>query len=399
MSSFGKYFAGIFVMIFLIVGTFIFSLRSCLSKYDVRQAIPPVLYFGKGETAILFSLVKYSQTISYSNENGITTKSYNTSYSIQCNMAINGEKISNKKIHGNSRIKHFPETVLGADYNNHAWIFLDELMAFDAFTLQKIADEKIIEEKNPILIDKLPNESQYYHLDDTNKNISFTANDGSLWTLDTKTLIASQQQSAIKDKSSFDESPSQQRLKNLQRNNLSYSEMAINQDTINGKWIGTYSKEQLQNNNEKIPPIKAYGQNERRQLFSSTYKNDNKNNFMIDKTNAQRASPETFFLDGGLLLNKQTGNVIQLTDPASYLIVYKNQIGNEGKIMIGRVAQNGKLFWKLNTNLSSWTDWNYTDNQIFIYGNNRSELPNSARSLLLSVNVASGVVKAYDYFK
>src|ERR1700712_58964 len=101
MKSISKYLIGGVFTLGLIIAGFIFSIRSCLSKYDQRYALPPALYFGKGDTAILFSLVKFSETTSYSQEGGFTRKTYSTSYFIQCNRAITGEKIAAKKIYGN----------------------------------------------------------------------------------------------------------------------------------------------------------------------------------------------------------------------------------------------------------------------------------------------------------
>jgi len=122
-----------FLLSALIITGFVIGIRSCLSKYDEHSALPPVLYFKNDSIAILFSLVKFSKTTSYSTKGGFTNKSISNHYYSQTNSALTGEKIAASEIEEVKAIKHFPEVVMGAAGNN-AWIFLNGLMAIDAFS-------------------------------------------------------------------------------------------------------------------------------------------------------------------------------------------------------------------------------------------------------------------------
>lgn len=181
-------FGGAIVLIGLIAG-FIFLLRGCLSRYDERSAMAPALYFEKDGRSVVFTIIQYGKATSYSSGPKGTYKSMSTNYFIQSNDAVTAELIRNKKILHHSDIKFYPIKVIGAG-NGKAWVFINEILAFDPFTLEKIADKKIIENKNPQLKGKMPDEERYYSFDHFTNNILITATDGMKYTLSTADLSA-----------------------------------------------------------------------------------------------------------------------------------------------------------------------------------------------------------------
>jgi hypothetical protein len=172
-----------------IVFGFIFLLKGCLAKYDERSAIAPALLFERDGKKIILAITKFEKTKSYSRNGGMVRRSVSTSYFIQTNDATSAEFIAEKKIKHQRDIKTYPIEVLGASGDN-AWVFIGEPMAFNAFTLGKTADVKLLEEKNPALKDKFPAERQYYSFNKNNRNIYITAKDGSKWQLNTESLLA-----------------------------------------------------------------------------------------------------------------------------------------------------------------------------------------------------------------
>src|SRR5688500_8593420 len=137
----------LFILLFIgimVIG-FIFLLRGCLSKFDERSALPGILYFEKEGQGVIFSIVKFEKATSYSQKGGITHKSVSTNYFIQTNDAVTGKKIADKKVRHNSDIKNHPVEVLGGS-NNTAWIFMNEIMAFDPFTLEQKTGLSSLEE-------------------------------------------------------------------------------------------------------------------------------------------------------------------------------------------------------------------------------------------------------------
>ncbi len=260
------------VIISLVVVSFVFGLRSCLSKFDERSAIPPILYFKNDSTGVLLSLIKYSKANSYERTGGFTRKTVTNYYYIQCNDAITGEKISSREI--TSDIKNFPEKILGAE-GHHAWAFINELMAFDAFSLVTVADVKMIEAKNPTLKGMLPTESQYYQFNDSEKGIVFKANDGAQYIIHSNTLIATPygqpQNSSNKSISDRLARQLQDRLKELQKPGLDFNQFKVNQDTFNHQWLGLYSAKEIETLHKKVSLMSCPGQDIRRQFYSAVY--------------------------------------------------------------------------------------------------------------------------------
>lgn len=398
MSSFTKFFGSAVILVILFVGGIILGIRGCLSKYDLRYAIPPPAFTGEGDSAIVVSLVKFSKTSSYEQRGGVTSKSYSSSYYIQTNRAATGEKINAKKIHGDDRLKNYPERIIGTSENN-AWIFLDKLLAYDVSTLKKIADIEILEGLNPVLKGKFPAEIRYYRFNKADKNISITANDGSLWLLNTKTLKVSPEETNNEKKMHERKTSQQQRAESLMDDNISFDELSINQDTTDGNWFGIYAKDELPDGPRNTPQEKAYGSDTRRQFIKTTYTYGEDKRLILDKANASILNPNTMFLDGGFLLDRQTGAVIKLSNPGGFLVVYKDKIGNEGLIVIARINTDGKVLWTFNTGFQQWIDWKLTGKQMVIFGNNRKELSSSNCSLFINVDINSGKAVEYDYFK
>lgn len=184
---------GIIIAAVLIVIGFVYLLKGCLAKYDERFAKPPVLLFEKNGKSVVFAITEFQKTVSYSRKGGMVRKSVNTTYYIQTNDAATAEMIAEKKVKKQREIKNHPVEIMGASGNN-AWLFMNEPMAFDAFTLELKADKAAMEEKNPSLNGKLPDERRYYFFNPADKNIYFTAKDGTKWKLNTQTLMATQEE-------------------------------------------------------------------------------------------------------------------------------------------------------------------------------------------------------------
>lgn len=186
----GKKFAVSMVLVIIaIIAGFILLLRGCLAAYDERSAIAPVLYFEKDGKAVIFTIVKYDATTSYKSGGGFTSKTVSTTYYAQINDAHSGEKIDKKKLKNHSDIKNYPVSIMGSG-GGRAWVFLNEPMAFDPFTLETVADKSVIEKNNPALKGKMPDQSRYYEFNPLTAALLITATDGAKYSLNTSTLVA-----------------------------------------------------------------------------------------------------------------------------------------------------------------------------------------------------------------
>ena len=390
VRSIAGYFAGGIVLLAMIIVGFIFSIRGCLSAYDQRYALPNPLYFKKGDKEILFSLVKYQETTSYEQEGAITTKNFSNSYLVQNNDAVNGIKLSSRKIL-DENVHQFPEEILGAS-GTCAWIFLDELIAFDAFSLEKSADTNAIVKANPALKNKMPAERQYYYFDPKTADIIVTAKDASMWQLDTKTLTAKSIEKAETVKNVLS---SGERARSLQQVVFSFNQQTINQDTAGGSWCGIYSATEWTKLDNKFTCSPTYDQNERRQVLKGRY-NTIGNNCLIDKGSVQLTLPGTYFLDGGMLADRQTGLPIKMVN--NLIIVSKSQVGAAGSIVISMVRDDGTVAWQTDSGLSNWADWKYTGGRIIIVGTSNSNLSTGQFNLFSVIDLAAGKLSRYDFY-
>jgi hypothetical protein len=391
-----RFFAGGIIVIGGFVALLIFGIRGCLSKYDERSALLPVIYVEKDGIKILVSLVKFSKTTSYSQSGGFIRKSVNDEYYLQTNDAITGKKIADVEIDLPSHLTQYPVEVLGAT-GSQVWLFANELMLYDAFTLKKLADVEVLEKKNTTLTGKFPAEKKYYEFVKEESAVRFIATDGTPWILDTKTLLAKPYTSQKQDNTEKGELAS--RIKSLGRYDIHFSQMKLNQDTINGEWVGLYSGNEFNNLNDRVYINASYGEDERRQLLTGRCDSSRYNQVYLDKKNVKQITEAGYYLDGGFLLNKQNGQLMHPGNSRSYLVVSKSQIGNEGSIIISCVSPDGDVAWKYDTELRQWTDWQYQDNRLYIYGRNNKDLSSGESNLLLILDLKNGSTQWYDYFE
>lgn len=455
-------------MVFIVVG-FMYLLRGCLSKYDERSISPKVLYFEKGNNKVVFAVLQYDKATSYERSGGFIRKSVSTTYSIQINNAVTGEKLNEKEIKDHSDIKNHPVEIMGAS-GDHAWVFMSEPMAFDPFTLKTIAAVRDLEERNPALKGKFPEERRYYRFDNNDHNLYITARDGSAWMIDGKTFKASQQESVAqgmdarirelekmlkenaKQRDSILENdlrrPSRQlaakeidiktykqltgvfnqerarvdaqrdslqklvnelseskrdreefsrRAESLQ-DRFQFSQARLNGDTADGRWIGLYSEKEMDELYENFSYRVAYGETARRQWYTSTLKPGRNSDMTIEKEKIQVSTCLEKYLDGGFLVDNATGTPFRLAD-GSRLVIYKNQVGNEGKIQLGKIDNKGVLKWYIDTGVTEWADYLFNGKQLIITTKDNKELSGDKCNILLLVNVANGKGEWFDYFE
>jgi hypothetical protein len=195
-----------------------------------------------------------------------------------------------------------------------------------------------------------------------------------------------------------DETENQKRkIESLNRTGLSYEQMFINQDTLNNKWYGLYSAAEFSDLSERFYESNAHDETARRNLIFGNYLKSNKSYSDFDKDAVTKNSES--YLNGGFLLNKATGRPIFLKNKNAYLIVFKDQIGREGKIQISLASIDNKKEWQLSTGLTTWANWKYRGNRLYVWGTDNKDLSSNEVNLLLCINLDNGSMTSFDYFK
>lgn len=449
---------GSLLVIAAFVAGLLFLIRGCLSQYDERSAIGPVLFFSGKERQILFSIIQSEEATSYSQKGGFTQKTVSTTYFIQNNDVATAEKISVKQVKQHKDIRSFPVETIAA-WGQLAWVYMGELIAFDPFTLEKKADTEILEKLNPASKGLWPQERRYYDFDARQRRLSVTLADGSRWLLDSVTFLLKpfsetrraddpdqqisywreQVQAGLCQQDSIYLLQRQQKITPLQlvqvrrhiqqqRDSLytlirngekaqrvqlelyrrqdqlseryypSYSQMHTSIDTIGGRLYAVLSASEMKQANVRIQWQQAYGDAVRRMLYTAPYFINQYGEAEFEKTTELHLGAADFLLDGGFLLDKTTALPIRLHNPDSWLFIHKNRVGREGTIVLKRIDQSGTIRWQFDTGLTEWAYWLWAGDRLLVLGADNKELGHQQTHLLWTIALDDGSVRGYDYF-
>jgi len=186
-------------------------------------------------------------------------------------------------------------------------------------------------------------------------------------------------------------------LESLMRGTPNYNELYVNQDTIGGQWFGLYSPAEFKKLSSSLQRNAENDETARRQLYISSLDKKRPGQFTLNKDAAESPSSQTGFLHGGFLLDKNTARPIRLPGN-DFLIIYREQIGRDARILLGRISATGKTIWTMNTGLKEWGDWFYNGRQLLILGKDKEELSSGQINLLLRVDINNGKASRYDYY-
>lgn len=440
------------------VAGLLFLIRGCLSQYDERSAIGPVLFFSGKERQILFSIIQSEEATSYSQKGGFTQKTVSTTYFIQNNDVATAEKISVKQVKRHKDIRSFPVETIAA-WGQLAWVYMGELMAFDPFTLEKKADTEILEKLNPASRGLWPQERRYYEFDTRRQQLLVTLADGSRWQLDPASLLLKsatdikpaddqelqisywrglvqaqqhqqdslytllrQQKLAAPQFYALRQRVQQQRdslyllIRNgekIQRDQQqlyrrqeqlsesyypSYSQMHTSMDTTGGQLYAVLSADEMKEANVRIQWQQANGDAVRRLLYTAPYFMNKYDEAEFEKTAVVQLEKAAYLLDGGFLLDKATAQPIHLRNPDSWLFIGKSRVGREGTVVLKRIDKSGNIRWQFDTGLTEWAYWLCTGDRLLVLGADNPELGHQQTHLLWTITLEDGSVHGYDYF-
>lgn len=182
--------------------------------------------------------------------------------------------------------------------------------------------------------------------------------------------------------------------KNIRRSGGSYSSMKVNCDTMGGSWYGLYTNEGIKKINERFNYESGNDETARNKLFTATLTVKDKYWIVAEE---KRKSGDGFYLQGGFLLNKESGIPFHLSD--GFLLVHKDIIGQEGKIQLTRIRNNGETMWTINTGLKEFFEWQLHGEKLVITGTDNKKLGSGEVNLLLVIEITNGQVVVYDFFE
>lgn len=187
-------------------------------------------------------------------------------------------------------------------------------------------------------------------------------------------------------------------LENLADGHVNYSELRTNQDSIGNQWYGLYAEDEYRRLSERFQFHSAHDETARRRLYVSVLEKGRNGEYLFSRENAQIPPGQKGFLQGGFLLDKKSGRPVRLPENG-YLAVHKDQIGQEGKILVSRLLSSGETGWTVNSGLKEWADWFITGTSLVLLGKNNEDLSGNQVNLLQIIDLRSGTVKRYDYYQ
>lgn len=193
----------------------------------------------------------------------------------------------------------------------------------------------------------------------------------------------------------------QQQLTNNLHGNISFSQATVNTDSFHSKWYGLLTNEEMEKIWEQFDYRKMYGDASRNKLYSAslTIKDPSKKfSKWVIGDDRQKIS-DAIFLQGGFLLDINTGKPIHLSGPDAFLIAFKEQLGNEGKIVLSRVGIDGKQNWSLNTGLKEFAYWTIFKQRLYVFGTDNKELSSGEINVLHIIDLTNGNMVTHDYFR
>lgn len=391
------------------LGTYALVQRS-LAGMDQRHKVGPVVVTKDGS---LITVVENEKTTSYSRRGNFTTRSVSSTYSLQSNRVNDGNRITEAELgSGRGMIRHSPQ-LLG--YTPPLiWVLTDRLKGFDAATLKEVASEKTLSEKNPTLAGKFVHDSAYgkfYRVDPSGKHLLLTTNDGYNYTIDPKTLIATET-----------EAPSDRLTEGLRlAADLMKSDRDPSQLTVGGVrnaneflWIGT--RPEWKNG---VHSYSRFGESARRTLWAAPFRKEryaekvgeivarNANNtflggaFLTASADAEgllTALTSRDSLEDFAAKNRAEREALRLSDPHSYLILHVDRIDDEGRLLLSRVKPDGTVLWTAAMPIrhKRIADIRVAGSHALFFGQNEDDSSDEA-SKMVGIRLSDGKTYAYDY--
>lgn len=333
-------FTPILVIIAFVIG-FIVLMRGCLGKYDSYgvDGWPAVSTDSKTTAAITVE----NKTTSYTQRGGLTSVNYASTYFLSCYENATGNLLKRKELVELSEIKHKPVKAYGG-YNNRLWIFADGLKAFDISTLEEVVNEDKLVALNPFMKNKFPRQQQFIQSLVPLGLINFTAVDGIKYQLHLGTLKIHPQQendNRLAALSSF-------RLNPFFMDDA--SDFGTAADTVQGTMYALAASPKAILNSSALQ--RDNNNNERMQLYRLAYTAKSFGQHSIFSFADTVSLKGSSYLNGNFIKDTGKETAIRLDNPAGYLILHQDVIGDKAEVLITRIDTSNKKIWEVNTRLS-----------------------------------------------
>jgi hypothetical protein len=318
-------------------------MRGCLSTYDNYgvEGWPATSANNKTTATVTVE----NKTTSYTQRDGFTAINYASTYYLSAYDNESGQLLKRKKLIELDDLKFKPLKAYGG-FNNLLWVFADGLKAFDVNTLEEVVNEQKLAAINPFIANKFPRQQQFIQNMAGSGLINFTSMDGINYQLDLATLKITMQED-VEDKmpmlASFKQNP------NFMDD---AADFGINTDTIQGHMYA------LAVSSKNIPA--TFGEfetgnsnNQRTALYRLGYTVKSFGEHIVLSYKDTLQLNNSTYLNGNFLKDLLNGKAVHLSQPAGFLIMHQNQVGNKANLLLTRIDTANNKLWEANTGVST----------------------------------------------
>jgi uncharacterized membrane protein YccF (DUF307 family) len=317
-------------------------LNSCTERhYDYGTlGIPAFSKNGKFVTV----LVAETQVTTKQVNAGYRSSDYSSTYWLKLYETATGKLVKKKKLVSDAEKQNIQVSCYGG-YGNNIWLHTYGLVAYDLNTLEEVVTEEILAKQNNMEADQFPIDQRMYNELLSDGSIYFTGLNGNKYRIDLSTLTISPEKALPRN---IIAKINEQQFSKLP-NHINYGERLVKAGSnmfILAK--DSSSALNLNPNNTTNDPV-----NKTLTLFTAGFTiREIANHSFYDYTQ-QRKLPGDSYINGYFLKDESTNEVVQLKNPAGYLILHRDSLNNEASMILSAIDWNNNIIWKLNTGLST----------------------------------------------
>lgn len=291
--------------------------------------------------------------------------------------------------------------LLGAD-GDRVWLFADGFQGIDAANGETVVDAAALEVANPALRGVVPNESRWFESDIQTGKLRVTAADGRLWQVDAQPLALTPTTKDTNPMIKGDYLRGLQRWSAGRAFGAAPDDYTLQGDLLETQWVGLLAPEEHDRfegqlsqpqRPQRDPPRR------RRLCYGDATSDHGITGINWTNRNVTPVAESAEFLQGGLVRDGGRLGVLRLQDPDGFLVIHTDRLGDDGQYLLSRIDTRGKPSWTAALPLRWIRDLVPTDDVLVLFGPDRTtEYQGDAHDLLVTLDLASGRCRTWDYF-
>lgn len=327
-------------LLFLQTGIVLLLMNSCLQKHNTYGivGIPAISNDGK----YIACIIAESEGITQQENGGYRKTNYNTSYWLKQYETATGKLLKKKVLATGSEKSNITATCYGS-FDNKVWLYANGLQAYDINSLEAVMNEEKLAAANSRNKNIFPYNERLINPSVVNGYIDFTADNGEEYRLLLKNLTITNKRDVDKTAENAE--------KRINRLLYSDGDYGVRCDTFSNNMYAL-AKDSTAATSYSITTQQLDEVAHRMRLFKADFSlRQLGSHHSFDYTNIVPLG-NTTYLNPCFAKDFYSGNAIHLSQPAGYLIIHQDVLGNDSKAILTRVDAANKKIWETATGIS-----------------------------------------------